>query len=909
MTYRKMQKHVLLIGWGGADWQVANPLMEQGAMPQLANIVNNGVAGTLSAPFPLVTSMLWKTIATGKHPHQHEVSGAYKYDTRRCGSIWQMAAAYSVPAHSMAWPVPQGAVFPLSRAADLADLHLCPEDVDPRLIGLFIQEPEKLDEQRHGRVLQSLMTSLAELYSCHNAAVHILSTEPQGLFCIHYCFLDRIARDFMHPSVSNGPDNELFKDVINGAYRLQDVLLADLFKYTGQDCSAFVVSAHGRPGNPGMFAAAGRGIKHDELVHGAALADVVPTVLHHMGLPVGEDMDGCVLTDIFSDSSDPEFIPSWQPLIEGCEPKGTEFEPINESPARFSHVWNIGNAMFSLGRHLEALPYLEEAFFLRPDPISNAIPLIRCQLELGLLNEAEQTLEFFRDSSEGSVECQLIEAEIAHQRGELHKAWAHLDSIKNKTFAMNPFLRDLYGWLLLRVGNHDEAAKEFSGALASQRENPTAWLGLARAQFSSGNTTEAKECALQAIALQHNLPSGHLLLGKCREREKEFSSAAASYELALAIQPGLRSAEDGIMRCHQKIENPDGPHRYILSDQVAFPLSNRTSPENALQDAAKQRRQTREHLRDERRKMDSLSEPRVQCRLLIEERPIIIREPWSDERTSIHNTGYTFRLKKTDQVLVAVADAPERIVAIGAMTSTDESNHELWLHVCPRFQKKNLPEKLLIMLEKLAADKSLLHIILSNKNSWLNSLLKQAGYTMVQETELWHGVIKNMTERLAPLIHQIDRRLERRGLHLELVPLADADPEAVAMIATENKLLSRQRIYGDLSNKTRELKHDGHISCMAMINEKPAGISLVSRHNTNTVLFDARAVAKSQAAFGSMINAKMLFFFCQATAENGIENVLFFSNNTDWLETRSLAERSHCQCVGWQRQMAKTLNK
>jgi hypothetical protein len=45
----------------------------------------------------------------------------------------------------------------------------------------------------------------------------------------------------------------------------------------------------------------GAGIKKDERIYGATLLDVTPTVLTLMGLPVGEDMDGRVLVQIFEE--------------------------------------------------------------------------------------------------------------------------------------------------------------------------------------------------------------------------------------------------------------------------------------------------------------------------------------------------------------------------------------------------------------------------------------------------------------------------------------------------------------------------------------------------------------------------------------------------------------------------------
>jgi len=900
-----------MIGWSGADWRVANPLIDQGVMPQLANIVNNGVIGSLTGFAPQVAPMLWKTIVTGKHPHQHNVSGATKEDTCKCGSIWQLAASQSLPAQAIAWPFPQGDVFPKGRD-DLADLRLRPEDVDQRLIGLFIQDTDKLDEQRHGKILQTLMIRLAELYSCHNRALHTLASEPPGLFCVHYRFIEQITHDFMQPSVINAQDSELFKDVIQGAYRLQDVLLADLLKPTEPQCSVFIVSAHGRPDpvatrrNSGIFAAAGRGIKRDEFVHGTAVADITPTLLHHMGLPIGKDMDGRVLTEIFCGSDEPKFIPSWEPLIELCEPAEKESGSTAPSPSRFHHDWNIGNAMFSLGRSLEALPYLEEAFFLRPDSITHAYPLVRCQLDLGLLDEAELTLDYFRDLDDESTECKLIQSEIAYQRGDLQLARTHLEVVKEHIAKATPILRDLYEWLLLRVGHHHEAAQLFSEALAIDPDNPTAWLGLAHAGLASGKTAEAKECALKAVGLQHDLPSGHLILGKCHEREKNFASAATSYELARALQPERPGGEEAIRRCRQKLEKPGGLDLYTYTPPWPFPPSGMTKQQKGLQNEAKQRRQQREQQRSERRKILLPSGPLVKCRLKIEGQLMVIREPWPDELDQIYKRCSNVHAQKASQFLVAVlTDAPERIVAMGTLCQAESTRNELDVYVYPRYQKTDLPGELLARLGNLSLNKTSVEVLLSDKNDWLEPLLEQAGYTMAQETELWHGVIQNMTNRLAPVIRQIDKRLAKREIDLELIPLKAADPEAIASIASENNLLSRHRIYNDLGSGSRKLKHDEDVSCLALVNGEAAGISLISRHDKNTALFDARAVVKTQKELSSIINAKMLFFFCQATAEKGIGHVLFFSNNSTWRETRRLAIRCHCQRVGWKKQMIK----
>jgi len=61
----------------------------------------------------------------------------------------------------------------------------------------------------------------------------------------------------------------------------------------------------------GMFVAAGPNIKENTKVFGMGLIDVAPTILHHYGLPIGKDMDGKVILDIFKETQEPAYIESW----------------------------------------------------------------------------------------------------------------------------------------------------------------------------------------------------------------------------------------------------------------------------------------------------------------------------------------------------------------------------------------------------------------------------------------------------------------------------------------------------------------------------------------------------------------------------------------------------------------------
>ena len=65
----------LLIGWDAADWQVIHPLLDAGLMPNLQRLIEGGVMGNVASLSPLLSPILWTSIATGKRAYAHGVSG------------------------------------------------------------------------------------------------------------------------------------------------------------------------------------------------------------------------------------------------------------------------------------------------------------------------------------------------------------------------------------------------------------------------------------------------------------------------------------------------------------------------------------------------------------------------------------------------------------------------------------------------------------------------------------------------------------------------------------------------------------------------------------------------------------------------------------------------------------------
>ncbi len=64
---------LLVLGIDGATWDLIDPMMERGELPNLERLVRRGVRGDLVSLPPLSSPPLWTTMATGRFPRQHNV--------------------------------------------------------------------------------------------------------------------------------------------------------------------------------------------------------------------------------------------------------------------------------------------------------------------------------------------------------------------------------------------------------------------------------------------------------------------------------------------------------------------------------------------------------------------------------------------------------------------------------------------------------------------------------------------------------------------------------------------------------------------------------------------------------------------------------------------------------------------
>jgi predicted AlkP superfamily phosphohydrolase/phosphomutase len=82
---------VLVIGWDGADWRILDPMLEGGALPNLAALIERGGKAVLKSTLPTHSWSAWPSFLTGVDPDDH---GVFDILERRGGTGRQYPVSF-----------------------------------------------------------------------------------------------------------------------------------------------------------------------------------------------------------------------------------------------------------------------------------------------------------------------------------------------------------------------------------------------------------------------------------------------------------------------------------------------------------------------------------------------------------------------------------------------------------------------------------------------------------------------------------------------------------------------------------------------------------------------------------------------------------------------------------------------
>jgi len=93
--------HVVIIGLDGAGWNLIQPLLDKGELPNLNTLMKKGSHGLLRTERPVMSSVIWTSIATGKSMTKHGIADwifidknnvrvPYRQSERRVKAFWNI---------------------------------------------------------------------------------------------------------------------------------------------------------------------------------------------------------------------------------------------------------------------------------------------------------------------------------------------------------------------------------------------------------------------------------------------------------------------------------------------------------------------------------------------------------------------------------------------------------------------------------------------------------------------------------------------------------------------------------------------------------------------------------------------------------------------------------------------------
>lgn len=373
---RSTETKVLVLGLDGADWEILDRLEREGRIPNLAKLRREGAWGVLRAENPLLSPIVWTSIATGRHPEDHGIVGfltkrdgveePVRSDERQVRAFWNVASEQGVSVGVVGWyaswpaePVKgflvsdragshqiagdaghatTGLAHPPELTAEIDRLRreVEREIGDDRAMGYLgpgsaPPDPDELATfvgiLRTTELYRRLAPELIRRYRPAIAAVYLEGTDAVG----------HLFGEYQPPRLPWVSEEEVarFGPAWDAYYAEADRVVGDLLATVDPSrTTVLVVSDHGfkvgprrprlsadnRYGNQaplshraeGVVVAWGRGVKGPAEIPEASVYDVFPTIARLAGLPLAENLVGR--------SIDAAFVP------------GTLAEPIRTVP-------------------------------------------------------------------------------------------------------------------------------------------------------------------------------------------------------------------------------------------------------------------------------------------------------------------------------------------------------------------------------------------------------------------------------------------------------------------------------------------------------------------------------------------------------------------------------------------------
>ena len=558
-------RRLVIVGVDGGDWLNLRPLIDAGRLPNFARLVREGATGPLRAEEPMLSPLLWTTMATGRYPEDHGILNFTVVDPksgarvpisrlyRRVDAFWNMLGDYDRRVAIIGWlatdpaesvdglmvtdkfgylayaptdtaHAPATSVFPPARRDELAALVVHGNAVPEEEIAQFVTVPKGEIARHRGEFdpkdpLNNLIHLYASTVTFRNIALHEIANDAPDVLAVYFEWVDAMSHLFMlhaPPRMADVPADEYerYHRAVEEAYVLQDRILGQIMDAVDDKTVVMVISDHGFKSGESRLR------NRPEIWAGnAAKWHRLDGIVGFFGAGVkkGVAVEGATILDVTPT------VLALMGLPRAADMPGKVMADAfdEETAATFS---------------AEVVPTLDRKRESTTEVAGGAAT-----------EETMKKLEALGYLTPDNADAQNNLGQRYQQRGEFPKAIeAYQEAIR-----MRPNFYSAYNNLAVCYGQlkmYREAEEALRKCIALKPDDFYAMNNLAVMCIETGRIDEGARFAEEAVATEPGYANGRVTLGSVYAMQRRFDDAEVQFREALRLDPGNEAARINLDR-------------------------------------------------------------------------------------------------------------------------------------------------------------------------------------------------------------------------------------------------------------------------------------------------------------------------------------------------------------------------
>jgi predicted AlkP superfamily phosphohydrolase/phosphomutase/Flp pilus assembly protein TadD len=562
-------RRVVIVGVDGGDWLNLRPLIDAGKLPNFARLVRGGATGPLRAEEPLLSPLLWTTMATGRYPEDHGILNFTVVDPktgvrapisrlyRKVDAFWNMLSRYDRSVDVVGWLATDPAeairgvmitdkfgyiayapgdtaraeassIHPREREGEFTESVVHSSAVADRDVTRFVQvSKDEIARHRGAFDPKDPVNNLIHLYAStltfRNLALHLLDADSPDVLAVYFEWVDAMSHLFMLHAPPRTPDIpqaefERYRNAMEQTYVLQDEILGEIMSKMDERTVLMVISDHG-------FKSGSTRLKNRPEIWAGNAAKWHRTdgvvAFYGAGVRKGAAIEGASILDVT-----PTIL-----ALTGL-PRAADM-PGKPIAAAFD---DAVTASFSA----ETLPTLDA-------PRDATAP---SSTATAASEETMKKLEALGYLAPDNADAQNNLGQRYQDRGDYAKAVeAYQEAI-----AMRPNFHSAYNNLAVCYGKlkmYPEAEEALRKCIALEPRDFYAMNNLAVMYIETGRVADGLRLAEQAVKLEPGYANGRVTLGSAYAMTRRFDDAEREFREALRLEPDNRAATVNLERLAQ----------------------------------------------------------------------------------------------------------------------------------------------------------------------------------------------------------------------------------------------------------------------------------------------------------------------------------------------------------------------